>query len=126
MPHPTVALLARKQIERESIVWRAKVSLQSDLEINKITLDSVHGEERGNMSFAPILLQAGIEPRTKVWSERYLQHGLERFQDRYTVSGVVQGRRSLGSRQLDCITFEVRQSWNRSSPRLTFPVNPLS
>jgi hypothetical protein len=44
---------------------------------------------------------------------RSLAGRLEQFQDRYTASGVVQGRCSLGSRRLDCIHFVVRQSWNR-------------
>jgi hypothetical protein len=31
--------------------------------------------------------------------------GLERFQDRYTLSALLRGRRSLGSRRLECIPF---------------------
>ena len=38
---------------------------------------------------------------------------LRRFQDRYTLSGFVERRRSLGSRRLDCICFGEQQSWNR-------------
>jgi hypothetical protein len=52
---------------------------------------------------------------------------LERFRERNTLSDFVQGRRTfhpndedlsfgtwaLGSRQLDCISFDVQQSWNR-------------
>ena len=30
---------------------------------------------------------------------------LERFQDRYTLSALLRGRRSLGSRRLECIPF---------------------
>jgi len=34
----------------------------------------------------------------------HLSH-LERFQDRYTLSALLRGRRSLGSRRLECIPF---------------------
>jgi len=40
---------------------------------------------------------------------------LRRFQDKYAISYVVQGRRSLGSRRLNWISFGGQQSWHRYS-----------
>jgi len=43
---------------------------------------------------------------------------LERFQDRYTLSDVLRGCRSLVVASTRVCGFEVQQSWNRYGPRL--------
>ena len=46
--------------------------------------------------------------------------GLERFQDRYTLSALLRGRRSLGSRRLECIPFGYGNPETAIKPVLSF------
>jgi len=96
-----------EQCLRKALAWGYVVRSNGSRLRRVGDLHFLGGVHPGLRCACPGLFSSGPTDGTCVEQMLAPSHGqrLERFQDRYTLSALLRGRRSLGSRRLECIPF---------------------